>query len=323
MTHSAPRHAGVRNESPARVGAPHQQRKPPSMASRRRRAGRHAGRKRWGLPSARADQGRRPHARSRSSARARCADPRSRAGAAHAETRARAGKLPWPKKPARTNLLTLRPGDKPRPRAGFRTGHSRAARKGPPRPLAASPTDPHHMIAARRRCPGSHIAIAPELPPRVLAAPLRVAQLVSARLRHDAVGCKGTLPRTSRSWRTACAAVFAVTSSAAPCGSNRGPTRRDGSRATRQRSRLGTPSPSRRAVDAPTWRSSRWAGFVGPGVTAYLAPHFACLLRQSRNSWNSSGLAAGGLPASPCCCFIKSLNFARSSGSCAFLSSHS
>jgi hypothetical protein len=108
-----------------------------------------------------------------------------------------------------------------------------------------------------------------------------------------------------------------------PCGSNRGPTRRDGSRATRQRSRLGTLSPSRRAVDAPTWRSSRWAGFVGPGVTAYLAAHFACLLRQSRNSWNSSGLAAGGLPASPCCCFIKSLNFARSSGSCAFLSSHS
>ena len=227
------------------------------------------------------------------------------------------------KKPARTNLLTLRPGDKPRPPDGFRTGHSRAARKGPPRPVAASPTGPHHMIAARRRCPGSHIAIAPELPPRVLAAPLRVAQLVSARLRHDAVGCKGTLPRTSRSWRTACAAVFAVTSSAAPCGSNRGPTRRDGSRATRQRSRLGTPSPSRRVVDAPTWRSSRWAGFVGPGVTAYLAPHFACLLRQSRNSWNSSGLAAGGLPASPCCCFIKSLNFARSSGSCAFLSSHS
>ena len=108
MTHSAPRHAGVRNESPARVGAPHQQRKPPSMASRRRRAGRHAGRKRWGLPSARADQGRRPHARSRSSARARRADPRSLAGAAHVETRARAGKLPWPKKPPRTNLLTLR-----------------------------------------------------------------------------------------------------------------------------------------------------------------------------------------------------------------------
>jgi hypothetical protein len=127
--------------------------------------------------------------RMRVRARARRADPRSLAGAARAETRARASKLPWPKKPARANLLTLRPGDKPRPPAGFRTGHSRAARKGPPRPVAASPTSPHHMIAARRRCPGSHIAIAPELPPRVLAAPLRVAQLVSARPRHDAVGC--------------------------------------------------------------------------------------------------------------------------------------
>jgi hypothetical protein len=50
--------------------------------------------------------------------------------------------------------------------------------------------------------------------------------------------------------------------------------------------------------------------------------HFRCLLLQSRNSWNSSGLAVGRLPATPSC-FMKSLNFARSSGSCAFRSSHS
>ena len=217
----------------------------------------------------------------------------------------------------------MRPGDKPRPRAGFRTGHSRAARKGPPRPVAASPTDPHHMIAARRRCPGSHIAIAPELPPRVLAAPLRVAQLVSARLRHDAVGCTrhaaSNVAFLADRMRGGVCGHFL-------CGPLRFQPRSD------QAGRLTCDSSTIAAWDAVTvakgrgsltWRSSRWAGFVGPGVTAYLAPHFACLLRQSRNSWNSSGLAAGGLPASPCCCFIKSLNFARSSGSCAFLSSHS
>jgi hypothetical protein len=145
------------------------------------------------------------------------------------------------------------------------------------------------------------------------AAPRPWAEISAPRI------ARGPLFRTSRSCRIAC--VLAVTSSASPRASSRGTTRGDGSSSTRQRPR--PPSPSRGPMSATTRRSSRRAGLMGPGVTAYLAPHFGCRLRQSRNSWNSSGLAAGGLPATPCCCFIKSLNFARSSGSCAFLSSHS
>lgn len=58
-------------------------------------------------------QGRRPHARPRSSARVSRADPcrRSLAGAAQARTKARASKLPWRKKPARAIVLTLNPAD--------------------------------------------------------------------------------------------------------------------------------------------------------------------------------------------------------------------
>jgi hypothetical protein len=67
----------------------------------------------------------------------------------------------------------------------------------------------------------------------------------------------------------------------------------------------------------------RSGAMAAPGVIVCIAPHFGCLLRHSRNSWNSSWVAAGGLPATPSCCFMKSWNFARSSGSCAFRSSHS
>jgi hypothetical protein len=154
--------------------------------------------------------------------------------------------------------------------------------------------------------------------PRVLVKPPGCATTPWAEISAPRIA-QGPLFRTSRSWRIAC--VLAVTSSASPRASSRGTTRGDGSSSTRQRPR--PPSPSRGPMSATTRRSSRRAGLMGPGVTAYLAPHFGCRLRQSRNSWNSSGLAAGGLPATPCCCFIKSLNFARSSGSCAFLSSHS
>jgi hypothetical protein len=70
-------------------------------------------------------------------------------------------------------------------------------------------------------------------------------------------------------------------------------------------------------------RSLRWGAMAAPGVIARVTLHFGCLLRQSRNSWNSSWVAAVGLPATPSCCFMKSWNFVRSSGSCAFRSSHS
>jgi hypothetical protein len=122
--------------------------------------------------------------------------------------------------------------------------------------------------------------------------------------------------RRSHSWRIASAALLAVTFFPLPFAPR--PEQGTGrSRSVNDR-KFSWPSLQQPRVDA-----LRQGARAAPGMTAGVAPHFCCLLRQSRNSWNSSWLAAAGLPATPSCCFMKSWNFARSSGSCAFLSSHS
>jgi hypothetical protein len=130
VTRCGPRHAGVRNESPARLEAPREQRKPPPVASRseRCRAGRHARRKTWGSPSRTGPSG---PSSSCGFALERPSKPRRGSLAAYAGTKA-GRQAPVVKKTRSRNPLNLESGgaDKPRPPAGLRTGHPPAARKG-------------------------------------------------------------------------------------------------------------------------------------------------------------------------------------------------
>jgi hypothetical protein len=328
VTRSAPRHAGVRHESPARLGAPHEQRKPAPMASppERHRAARHARRRRGCLPSRMGPSG---SSSSCASALERSSKPRRplptvTCGRSPRKNQGEGEHAHAAEKACTRNRLNPEPSgpDRSRSRIGFRTGPPRAARKG----ISA---ERHIVRACGARSDRSwrhHPATMPSAEPRCdrnRAAASGSGGAVArgaSRKSPAAPQRRGQKSRHRESRKVRCFERLVLGGSHARPGLRSRPLHPPAVRAeARPRGRLKFDSSTIAAVFATTWRFSRWAGLVG----ACLAPHLACRLRQSRNSWNSSGLATGGLPATPCCCFIKSLNFARSSGSCAFLSSHS